>query len=113
MKPQTHQHTDRADNVNHTSKANRTNKVGILSKVEAIQLSTQADISGTTKVTGKWAHLVKAAQSEWSQLSEAEILKSEGNLQQLAGLVQHRYAIARHLAEKWVKVFLEQCNFTR
>lgn len=113
MKPQTHQHVDRTDSVNHTSKANRTNKVGILSKVEAIQLSTQSDISSTTKVTGKWAQLVKAAKNQWNKLSEAEILKSEGRIQQLSVLVQHRYAIERHLAEKQVRTFLDQYKFTR
>lgn len=68
----------------------------------------------TTQVTaatkGKWPQQVKAAKSQWGKLSEAEILKSDGNPEQLSSLVQQRYDISQGVAEKQVHSFLEKCN---
>lgn len=61
-------------------------------------------------VKNKWPQQVKAAKTQWGKLSEAEILKSDGNPQQLSGLVQQRYAITRDVADKQVKSFLDKCN---
>ena len=59
---------------------------------------------------GKWPQQVKAAKNQWGKLSEAEILKSDGDAQQLSGLVQQRYAITRDVADKQVKSFLDRCD---
>lgn len=61
-----------------------------------------------TKV--KWPQQVKAAKSEWSKLSEDELLKSDGNAEQLSLLVQRRYDIAPDVARNKVKSFLSRSN---
>ncbi|WLQ16328.1 CsbD family protein [Hahella aquimaris] len=61
-------------------------------------------------IKGKWNQHVGAAKVAWGKLTEDEILKSEGNEQKLAGLVQERYAITRDEANEQVKGFLEKCK---
>lgn len=56
----------------------------------------------------KWQQQVKAAKSQWGKLSEAEILNSNGDPQQLSTLVQQRYAITRDVADKQVHSFLNK-----
>jgi hypothetical protein len=53
---------------------------------EAKPLQVQPEL----KTKGKWPQQVKAAKSQWGKLSEAEILKSDGDAKQLSGLVQQR-----------------------
>lgn len=101
MKPQTHKNTDKAARSEGASKDQTTKSVAVKPAMQ----STDA-----IKVKGKWASQVKAAKHEWSKLSEAELLKSDGNSQRLTGLVQQRYAIERHVAEKQVNAFLVKCN---
>ena len=58
------------------------------------------------EMKGKWKQQVGAAKIAWGKLTEDELLKSEGQHQKLAGLVQERYAITRDEAEKQVKQFI-------
>jgi uncharacterized protein YjbJ (UPF0337 family) len=60
--------------------------------------------------TGKWDQYVGQAKSTWGKLTDDEILKSEGNSQKLAGLVEQRYAITRDIADSQVKKFIESCK---
>lgn len=59
---------------------------------------------------GKWEQQVGAAKIVWGKLTDDELLKSEGHLQKLAGLVQERYAISRAEADKQVKAFIDKCK---
>lgn len=102
MKPQTHKTTDKADQNPSADKKQAD------SKITSIKPALQS--GDAIKVKGKWDLQIKAAKHEWSKLSEAELLKSDGNSQQLTGLVQQRYAIERQVAEKQVKAFLAKCN---
>ena len=60
------------------------------------------------EMKGKWKQQVGNAKIAWGKLTEDELLKSEGESQKLAGLVQERYAITREQADKQVKNFLEK-----
>ena len=96
----------------HSDKVSSSNVAG---KVEATAPAVQAgvktmQVSAAPGAKGKWPQQVKAAKTQWGKLSEAEILKSDGNPQQLSGLVQQRYAITRDVADKQVKSFLDKCN---
>lgn len=59
-------------------------------------------------IKGKWKQQVGAARIAWGKLTDDEILKSEGQIQKLTGLIQERYAITREAAHKQVKKFLEK-----
>ncbi|MCC5852729.1 MAG: general stress protein CsbD [Alkalimonas sp.] len=56
----------------------------------------------------KWPQQVKAAKNQWGKLSEAELLKSDGNAEQLSRLVQQRYNLAPEVANNQVKSFLNR-----
>ena len=60
------------------------------------------------EIKGKWKQHLGEAKIVWGKLTEDEILKSEGHVQKLAGLVQERYAITRDAADKQVKDFVEK-----
>lgn len=60
------------------------------------------------ELKGKWQQQVGAAKIAWGKLTEDELLKSEGHVQKLAGLIQERYAITRDEADKQVKSFIKK-----
>lgn len=57
-------------------------------------------------IAGKWKQHAGAAKIAWGKLSDDEILKTEGQLQKLTGIIQERYAITRELADKQVADFM-------
>ena len=57
------------------------------------------------ELKGKWKRQMGAAKIAWGELTEDELLKSEGQQQKLAGLVQERYAVTRDEADKQIKAF--------
>lgn len=98
-------------------KVDRANKANMADKMEARLIKPDASVTSAqaTPLPGakvKWPQQVKAAKSQWGKLSEAEILKSDGDQQQLSSLVQQRYHIDRHVADKQVRTFLDRCNLT-
>lgn len=56
---------------------------------------------------GPWKGQVGAARVAWGRLTEEELLKTDGDHQKLAGLVQDRYAVSRDEADRQVKSFFE------
>lgn len=56
---------------------------------------------------GKWNQHVGSARIAWGELTEDELLQTQGHLQKLAGLIQERYAITLDEAEKQVKGFID------
>jgi len=74
-------------------------------------MNTQTHIvPSIDEIKGKWKQHLGAAKIAWGNLTDDEILKTEGHVQKLAGLVQQRYAITRDEADKQVKSFFEKCN---
>lgn len=67
-------------------------------------------LSRADDARASWPQQVGAARLVWSKLSEDELLKSEGQLQKLAGLIQQRYAISRYAAEKQAHSFIAICK---
>ena len=68
----------------------------------------QSSLPSIDEVKGKWKQHVGAAKIAWGNLTEDELLKSEGHEQKLAGIVQERYAITRDEADKQVKSFFSK-----
>ena len=60
-----------------------------------------------TEIAGVWKEHMGAAKVLWAKLTDDELLRSRGELQQLAGLIQQRYAISREAADKQVQEFLK------
>jgi uncharacterized protein YjbJ (UPF0337 family) len=59
-------------------------------------------------LAGKWKQQVGSAKILWGKLTDDEILKTEGQIQKLSGLVQERYAISREIAEQQVADFISK-----
>ena len=57
-------------------------------------------------IAGKWKQHAGAAKILWGKLTDDEILKTEGQLQKLVGIVQERYAISQEVADKQVADFM-------
>lgn len=66
------------------------------------------NIPSPDELKGKWQQQVGNAKIAWGQLTDDEILKTEGQTQKLVGLVQERYAVTRDEADKQVKSFFKK-----
>jgi len=55
-----------------------------------------------------WNKMMGDAKVAWGKLTEDELLKTEGHIQKLTGIVQSRCAITREVAEKQVQGFLDK-----
>jgi uncharacterized protein YjbJ (UPF0337 family) len=60
------------------------------------------------ELEGKWKQKVGSAKVLWAKLTDDELLKTEGQIQKLAGLIQERYAITREVADKQVEDFMAE-----
>ena len=59
---------------------------------------------------GKWKQQVGAAKIAWGTLTEDELLRTEGRLEKLAGLIQERYAITATEANDQIEKFIKKCG---
>lgn len=54
------------------------------------------------RIEGNWKQLKGKAQTQWGKLTDDDFAKIDGRREQLAGMVQERYGIAKDAAEKQV-----------
>ena len=66
------------------------------------------NIPSPDELKGKWQQQMGNAKIAWGQLTDDEILQTEGQTQKLVGLVQERYAVTRDEADKQVKRFFKK-----
>ena len=59
---------------------------------------------------GKWHVLRGRIRSRWGRLTNDDLDRLEGSLEQLAGLVQKRYGLQREQAENEADAFFETCE---
>lgn len=59
---------------------------------------------------GKWHVLRGRIRSRWGRLTNDDLDRLEGGLEQLGGLVQQRYGLQRDQAEKETEEFFESCE---
>lgn len=59
------------------------------------------------QLKAKWKKQMGAAKIAWRQLTEDELLESEGNMEKLVALVQERYSVTRDEANRRVNNFFE------
>lgn len=56
---------------------------------------------------GEWKKMSGKVKEQWGKLTDDDLLKAAGKRDQLLGVVQSRYGIAREEAEKQLKHFEE------
>lgn len=59
------------------------------------------------QASGKWKQSVGKIKEKWGKLTNDDLDVIAGQRDQLAGRVQERYGIAKEVAEKQVKEFLD------
>ncbi|MEO4045915.1 general stress protein CsbD [Pseudomonas sp. CAU 1711] len=69
--------------------------------------NTLADI-----IHRKWRHLAGLALIAWDELTLEELIRTQGDAQQLTDLVQQRYDMPREDAQKQVMSFFERHRTT-
>lgn len=60
---------------------------------------------------GKWTQVKGKLRESWGDLTDDEIEQTKGNAQQLVGLLQERYGLAKDQAEKEVEALTKQNAF--
>lgn len=58
-----------------------------------------------------WEKHLANARISWDKLTEQELIKSQGGVKELAGLVQRRYSLSYLDAEKQVNAFLKKYKY--
>jgi uncharacterized protein YjbJ (UPF0337 family) len=53
--------------------------------------------------SGKWTQFKGKLRESWGDLTDDEVEQTKGNAQQLAGLLQERYGLAKDQAEKEIE----------
>jgi uncharacterized protein YjbJ (UPF0337 family) len=54
------------------------------------------------QIQGKWKQVKGAARAKWGDLTDSDFERINGNREQLIGLIQERYGIAKDAAERQV-----------
>ena len=59
---------------------------------------------------GQWKQLVGEAKRQWGKLTDDDLLRAEGDVENLAGSVQERYGVTRDEAHAQVKTWRENAS---
>jgi uncharacterized protein YjbJ (UPF0337 family) len=54
-------------------------------------------------IKGNWHQVKGKVKEKWGDLTDDDLTRAEGNEEQLAGIIQERYGIARDEAKRQVK----------
>ncbi|MCA9580933.1 MAG: CsbD family protein [Caldilineaceae bacterium] len=57
---------------------------------------------------GKWQQLKGHVKEQWGELTDNEVAQTEGNYDQLVGLLQEKYGYARQRAEEEVNAWAKR-----
>ncbi|HLJ85732.1 MAG TPA: CsbD family protein [Candidatus Angelobacter sp.] len=55
------------------------------------------------QIEGRWKQLKGAVLAKWGQLTDSDLERIAGRREQLIGIIQQKYGIAKELAEKQVQ----------
>jgi len=61
-------------------------------------------------IKGDWNQMKGKIKQKWAQLTDDDIKYVEGKTDELVGIVQKRYGLAREAAEKQCKEFYDSCG---
>lgn len=99
-----------ASDTTNMSKAVAADKAKMDAATKPAETGKPADASKKDAFNGKWHSQIQAAKSNWSKISENELLKSGGVETNLTDLVQQRYSLSQDVASKQVKSFIDKCH---
>jgi uncharacterized protein YjbJ (UPF0337 family) len=68
------------------------------------------DLDATGLNNNTWRRSIDAARALWSKLTYEELLHTNGETQQLTGLIEKRYVMAGGEVDRQVKKFMNQCG---
>ncbi|HBM61109.1 CsbD family protein [Salipiger marinus] len=54
------------------------------------------------QIEGNWKQFTGKAREQWGDLTDDEVQQAKGNREQLAGVIQKKYGIAKEEAERQV-----------
>lgn len=90
------------------ARASRETPVGLANGNESLVSARQEpQFPSLNKMKTQWKQQIVAARIAWARLSADELIKLDGNRQELALLIQERYVITPDEAEKRVKRFFD------
>lgn len=62
------------------------------------------------QLAGDWKQIKGKIKQRWAKITDDDLSLVEGQRQELAGIVQKRYGLAKEEAEKQSKEFYESCG---
>lgn len=87
-------------------KTNKDISTAYASSVDAVSAAGSTVNNKFDELTGMWKQKIGSAKILWGKLTDDELLKTEGHVQKLGGLIQERYAITKEVADKQVSNFM-------
>ena len=60
------------------------------------------------QLKGNWKQLQGKLKSEFGELTDDDLMKAEGEAENLAGIVQEKYGISKEKAEEKIDAFLKK-----
>lgn len=97
-----------AENASSSAAMTGKAKSGIKPASSAATNKQTVVMQNTPANKSKWSQQVKAAKSQWSKMSEAELLKVDGDPQQLASLIEKHYSLSPEVAKHQAKNFMQR-----
>ena len=61
------------------------------------------------EIKGNWKQVKGKAKQRWGKLTDDELEVVDGKKDELVGLIQNRYGVAREAAEKEIEQFCASC----
>jgi uncharacterized protein YjbJ (UPF0337 family) len=61
-------------------------------------------------IKGDWKQLKGKIKQHWSKLTDDDLLQVEGSFEELTGVLQKRYGLARDAAERQAREFCDECS---
>lgn len=61
-------------------------------------------------LAGKWKQIRGRVKQQWGKLTDDQLDRISGRYDELTGLIQERYGIAREQAQQQVDAFLQKIN---
>lgn len=62
------------------------------------------------QIAGKWQEVKGKVRQKWGDLTDDDMAKVKGKREELAGVIQKRYGIAKEDADKQIDEFCKTCK---
>lgn len=62
------------------------------------------------EIQGSWNQVIGKVREQWGRLTEDELMRSEGRIEYLSGILQEKYGKSKDEAAKELEYFFEKLN---